>query len=296
MLIIGSHVGMSGDEMYLGSVKEALSYQANAFMIYTGAPQNTLRKSISQLKIKEALNLIEENNLSLDHIIVHAPYIVNLANPSQEKRDFAVSFLTEEIKRTDQMKIKQMVVHPGSAVGLDRDQAIRWIAEGINQIFLNTRDSKVKIALETMAGKGNEIGKTFEELKAIIDLIDHQERISICFDTCHTNDAGYDIKNDFDGVIRHFDQVIGKDKISVFHVNDSKNPMGASKDRHENFGFGHLGFDSLMKVIYHKDFTHIPKILETPYVDDLPPYKHEIEMIKNQIFDPHLLEKIKEKN
>jgi deoxyribonuclease-4 len=287
---------MSGEDMYLGSVKEALSYHANAFMIYTGAPQNTLRKSTSQLKIEEALKLLEENHISLDHIVVHAPYIVNLANPSLEKREFAISFLTEEVKRTAAMKIKQMVVHPGSAVGLNREEAIRWIAEGMNQIIENTKDLDVKIALETMAGKGNEIGKTFEELKAIIDLVNNQDRISVCFDTCHTSDAGYRIKDDFDGVMKMFDQIIGKDKISVFHINDSKNPQGASKDRHENFGFGHLGFDSLMYVIYHKDFTHIPKILETPYVEDNPPYYYEIEMIKNKVFDPDLLSKIKEKN
>jgi deoxyribonuclease-4 len=294
MLIIGSHVGMSGEDMYLGSVKEALSYKANAFMIYTGAPQNTLRKNTSQLKITEALKCIEENHISLDHIVVHAPYIVNLANPSLEKREFAISFLTEEVKRTAEMKIKQMVVHPGSAVGLDRNQAIHWIAEGINKIISNTKGLNVKIALETMAGKGNEIGKSFEELKKIIDLIEDQTRVSVCFDTCHTSDAGYDIKNDFDGVIALFDSIVGKEKISVFHINDSKNPQGASKDRHENFGFGHLGFDSLIHVIYHKEFTHVPKILETPYVDEKAPYRYEIEMIRNQTFDPNLLEKIKE--
>ncbi len=290
MLILGSHVGMSGPTMYEGSVQEALSYGANALMIYTGAPQNTLRKRLEELKIKEAFRLMNAHHLSLDHVVVHAPYIVNLANPSQEKRDFAVSFLTEEVKRTHALGAKQMVIHPGSAVGKDRDEAIVFIAEGVNQIIQNTQGMDVKIALETMAGKGNEIGRTFEELKAIIDRIHDPSRISVCFDTCHTHDAGYDVKNNFDGVIEEFDSIIGKSMISVFHVNDSKNPRGASKDRHENFGFGMIGYDALIHVIYHPDFMMIPKILETPYVEDYPPYRHEIHMIKNRVFEPKLKE------
>lgn len=295
MLKVGSHVSMAGDEMYLGSVKEALRYKANAFMIYTGAPQNTIRKNISDLKIAEAVQLMEENSLSIDDVIVHAPYIINLANPDPEKRSFATHFLTEEVKRTYAMHVLQIVLHPGSAVGGDREQAIRWIAEGVKKVIQNTKNLNVKIALETMAGKGNEIGKTFEELKAIIDLVDEPERVSVCFDTCHTHDAGYDTKDNFESVIKHFDSVIGKKYISVFHVNDSKNPIGASKDRHENFGFGFIGFDSLMKVVYHPDFMNIPKILETPYIEDKPPYLEEIEMIRNQKFNPMLVEIVKSK-
>ncbi|PKK93183.1 MAG: deoxyribonuclease IV [Tenericutes bacterium HGW-Tenericutes-6] len=291
-LKIGSHVSMSGDEMYLGSVKEALSYNANAFMVYTGAPQNTIRKKLSDLKIEEAISFMKENHLSFDNVIVHAPYIINLGNPDPEKRAFAVSFLTEEVKRTAAMQVSQIVLHPGSAVGKDRNEAIKWIAEGVKQVILNTKDLKVKIALETMAGKGNEVGKTFEELKEIMDLVNERDRVSVCFDTCHTHDAGYDIKENFDGVIKHFDEVIGKKYISVFHINDSKNPQGASKDRHENFGFGYLGFDALIKVVYHDEFKDIPKILETPYVDGHPPYKEEILMIKEKSFDPELKNKL----
>ncbi|MDO9628617.1 MAG: deoxyribonuclease IV [Acholeplasmataceae bacterium] len=296
MVKIGSHVSMSGDDMYLGSVKEALSYDANAFMVYTGAPQNTLRKRISDLRIEDAVNLMKEHNLSFDNVIVHAPYIINLANPDPEKREFAISFLTEEVKRTAAMHAKQIVLHPGSAVGGDRVLAVEWIAEGVKKVISNTRGLDVKIALETMAGKGNEIGKTFEELKAIIDLVDEKDRVSVCFDTCHTHDAGYEVKTNFDGVIKHFDEVVGKSYISVFHVNDSKNPIGAAKDRHENFGFGFLGFDSLLHVIYHQDFKDIPKILETPYVEGNPPYKEEIVMIKEKAFDPDLVLKLKSKS
>ena len=295
MLKIGSHVSMSGDDMYVGSVKEALSYQANAFMIYTGAPQNTIRKNISELKIGEAVALMKMSNLSCEHVVVHAPYIINLANPDPEKRAFAISFLTEEVKRTDQMHVSQIVLHPGSAVGKDRDQAILWIAEGINCVIENTKGSSVRIALETMAGKGNEVGKTFEELKRIIDLVHDKTRISVCFDTCHTHDAGYDVKEHFDDVIKAFDDIIGKSYISVFHINDSKNPIGASKDRHENIGFGYLGFDALTYIIYHPDFMHIPKILETPYIEGKAPYLEEIQMIKSRIFDPNLVDRIKNK-
>lgn len=292
MLIIGSHVSMKGDSMYVGSVLEAISYKANAFMIYTGAPQNTIRRSISSLRIDEALELMEKHGLQTENVVVHAPYIINLANPDPEKRAFAVSFLTEEIKRTDAMHVSQIVLHPGSAVGLDREAAVKWIAEGINQVFENTKGLNVKIALETMAGKGNEVGRSFEELRAIIDLIEDQERVSVCFDTCHTSDAGYDIKNDFEGVMKKFDEIVGKEKISVFHINDSKNPMGARKDRHENFGFGHIGFDSLIKVVYHSDFTHVPKILESPYVNDKAPYGLEIAMIRNKKFDEKLFDSL----
>ncbi|MDX9692508.1 MAG: deoxyribonuclease IV [Acholeplasmataceae bacterium] len=295
MLKIGSHVSMSGNDMYLGSVKEALSYQATAFMIYTGAPQNTIRKRLTELKIEEAVELMKASSLSFDDVVVHAPYIINLANPDPEKRAFAISFLTEEVKRTDAMHVSQIVLHPGSAVGKDREQAVLWIAEGINQVISNTIGSKVRIALETMAGKGNEVGKTFEELKSIIDLISDKRRISVCFDTCHTHDAGYHVKENFEEVISSFDQIVGKSYISVFHINDSKNECGAAKDRHENIGFGYLGFEALIKVIYHPDFMHIPKILETPYIDDKAPYLEEIKMIKSMKFDPKLVETIKNK-
>ncbi|MBE0701378.1 MAG: deoxyribonuclease IV [Acholeplasmataceae bacterium] len=292
MLRIGSHVSMSGDEMYLGSVKEALSYDANAFMVYTGAPQNTIRKNLEQLKIDEAVAWMKEKGLDFDNVVVHAPYIINLANPDPEKRAFAIRFLTEEVRRTAAMHVSQIVLHPGSAVGKDREQAIKWIAEGVNKVIENTKDLKVRIALETMAGKGNEVGKTFEELKAIIDLIENSKRVSVCFDTCHTHDAGYAIKADFAGVMQTFDKIVGKERISVFHINDSKNDIGAAKDRHENFGFGFIGFEALMTVVNHPDFEHIPKILETPYVNDNPPYKHEIEMIKKNVFNPLVLVEI----
>ncbi|MDD4468612.1 MAG: deoxyribonuclease IV [Acholeplasmataceae bacterium] len=289
-MFIGSHVSMKDPNNFLGSIEETLSYKANALMIYTGAPQNTRRKDINLLKIDEALALMKEHNLDTNHIVVHAPYVMNLANPSVEKREFAVEFLTSEIERSHRMHATQIVLHPGSAVASTVEQGISWIAEGLNQVIENTKDKPVRIALETMAGKGNEIGRTFEELKQIIDLIHDKSRVSVCFDTCHTHDSGYDIKHNFQSVIDEFDRVIGKEYISVFHINDSKNIRGARKDRHENIGFGEIGFEALMEVVYHQDFIKIPKILETPYIEENAPYKEELEMIRNNQFNPNLKE------
>lgn len=293
-LLIGSHVGMSGKEMMVASVKEAISYGANTFMIYTGAPQNTRRKDLSELNIEKALELMKENNIK--DIIIHAPYIINLANTVKEDMfGFATDFLYNEIIRTEAMGSKILVLHPGSHVGAGVDAGIEQIIKGLNIVLEEKHD--VNIALETMAGKGSEIGRSFEEISKIYDGVIHNDRLRVCFDTCHTNDAGYDIKNDFEGVIEQFDKIIGANQIAVFHINDSKNPMGASKDRHENIGFGSIGFEALNKIVHFERFSNVPKILETPYVvaDDkktYPPYKYEIEMFKNETFDEKVLDKI----
>jgi deoxyribonuclease IV len=299
-MILGSHVAMGGKDKLIQSVEEALSYNATTFMIYTGAPQNTIRSSIESLRIEEAKALLAKSPIQLDHIVVHAPYIMNLANPDPEKREFAVRFLTEEIKRTAAIGATQIVLHPGAAVGQEPKTGLDFIVEGLIQVIENTKDLAVLIALETMAGKGTELGRSFEELGYIIDHV-KSERLSVCFDTCHTHDAGYDLTN-FDAVLTEFDQYIGRDKISVLHINDSKNPRGAQKDRHENIGFGHIGFDTLYAILTHPSFQDVPKILETPYVtptqdsDDktLPPYKQEIEMIRSGVFNPQLLDLIRD--
>ncbi len=290
MLKIGSHVNMKGKEMLLGSVNEALSYGANALMIYTGAPQNTRRKAISEMLVSEAHEKMNKNNIGLENVVVHAPYIMNMANPDPNKFQFAVDFLTEEINRTYQIGARQIVLHPGAHVGIGEQDAICRIIKGLNEVITNTFDKEVFIALETMAGKGTEVGKTFEELAKIINGVTHNERLSICFDTCHTHDYGYDVKNNFDEVITHFDKIIGKDRISVFHINDSKNPSGARKDRHENIGFGHIGFKPLNNIVHLKDFQDIPKILETPYIkigdkNSISPYFDEIKNFKNKSFN-----------
>lgn len=293
---LGSHVGMSGKEMLLGSAKEAVSYGADTFMFYTGAPQNTRRKSISELNIDAAWDYLSRHQI--EEIIVHAPYIINLGNSVKpETFELAVQFLQLEIERTAACKSQTLILHPGSHVGAGTEAGIAQIIKGLNEVL--TADTPCNIALETMAGKGSEIGRSFEELAQIYDGVIHSDKLRVCFDTCHTSDSGYDIIHDFDGVIEKFDRLIGKDQIAVFHVNDSKNPSGAAKDRHANIGFGEIGFDALSYIVHHPDFTDVPKILETPYIPSptkekksYAPYKYEMEMLRRQTFYPDLSDQI----
>ena len=293
---IGSHVSMSGKDMLLGSAKEAVSYGADTFMFYTGAPQNTRRKDISELNIDAAWEYM--NTHGIDGIIVHAPYIINLGNTVKpETFSLAVEFLAKEIERTISCRSHTLILHPGAHVGAGTEAGTAQIIKGLNEVL--TADTDCVIALETMAGKGSEIGRTFEELARIYDGVTYNEKLRVCFDTCHTSDSGYDIIRRFDDVIREFDHILGKEQIAVFHINDSKNVPGAAKDRHENIGFGQIGFDALNYIVRHPDFEDIPKILETPWIpspDDrkksYPPYKHEIAMHRKGVFDPGLKEKV----
>ena len=294
-LIIGSHVSYTKDKQMLGSVIEALSYNANTFMFYTGAPQNTNRSDINPDLIELANDLMVSNGININDVIVHAPYIINPAN--DKNFDFNVEFLSQELDRVSQLGVTKMVLHPGSHVGLGIDKGIENIINTLNECI--KEDTKVIICLETMAGKGSEIGSTFEELKRIIDGVKYQDKIAVCLDTCHINDAGYDL-SDFDKVLDEFDRIIGLDKLLVLHINDSKNELGAHKDRHDNIGYGHIGFDKLINVIYNKRVDNIPKILETPYVGTslgkFAPYKLEIEMIRNKNFNNNLVEELEEIN
>ncbi|MGE7919466.1 deoxyribonuclease IV [Viridibacillus sp. NPDC093762] len=294
-MLIGSHVSMSGKKMLLASSEEAASYGASTFMIYTGAPQNTRRKPIEELNIDAGLLHMKEHGLS--NIVVHAPYIINIANTTKpEVFALGVDFLQKEIERTAAIGAKQIVLHPGAHVGAGTEIGIARIIEGLNEVL--SQDYPVQIALETMAGKGSECGRTFEELAQIFDGVKNNERLSVCFDTCHTHDAGYDIINDFDGVLENFDKTIGIDRIKVLHINDSKNVCGAAKDRHENIGFGHIGFDALNRIVHHEAFQDVPKILETPFVgtdakNKKAPYKYEIEMFRNQTFMPEKIDALR---
>lgn len=297
MLKIGSHVGMKGKEMMLGSAKEAVSYGANTFMVYTGAPQNTRRKPVEELRIDDAWEYMREHGI--EEFVVHAPYIINLANTvKKETFEIAVDFLKIELERTEAMGSHTLVLHPGSHVGAGEEAGIARIIEGLDEVM--QKDMKVKIALETMAGKGSELGRNFEQLARIYDGVKYPEHLRVCFDTCHTNDSGYLVAEQFEQVIDEFDQILGKNQIAVFHINDSKNPLGAAKDRHENLGFGTIGFDALCQIVHHPDFIEIPKILETPYVKlegtkkSYPPYKYEIEMLRSGNFDPEVQQRILE--
>ena len=285
MLIIGSHVSFTKEKQLLGSLEEALSYNANTFMFYTGAPQNTRRYEIDDELTILAKEKMLENNIDINHIIAHAPYIINLANNKEsEKYDFSIRFLQEEISRCEKLGIKNLVLHPGSHVGLGIDEGISNIIHALNIVL---EKSSVTILLETMAGKGTEIGSNFSELKKIIDGVSNKSLIGVCMDTCHLNDSGYDI-SDFDKILDEFDNIIGPSYLKCIHVNDSKNMLGAKKDRHENIGYGMIGFDNLLKVLYHEKLENIPKILETPYIGDKAPYKEEIEMIRNKTFHEFL--------
>ena len=281
---IGSHVGMAGKEMFLASVKEAESYGANVLMLYTGAPQNTRRKEIKDLNIEAGWAYAKQAGIR--EIVAHAPYIINLANTVKpETFELAVQFLEKEIRRTAAMRSHILVLHPGSALDAGAEAGIAQTVRGLNMV-LDENEDEVFIALETMAGKGSEIGRTFEEIKAIYDGVNKKERLRVCFDTCHVNDAGYDLVHDYDGVFKHFDQVIGLDQIAVFHINDSLNPLGAHKDRHANIGQGTIGFETLHRLVHDPRFMEIPKILETPWLcaegetkKTIPPYKEEIQQL-----------------
>lgn len=290
-LIIGSHVSFSRDKQLLGSVLEALSYKANAFMLYTGAPQNTKRIEIENEYTKEALKLMKENNIDISNVVVHAPYIINLANGNN--MEFNINFLKEEIKRTNELGITNIVLHPGSHVGMGVEVGIKNIVEALNSVI--TSDMKQVICLETMAGKGSEIGSNFKELKQIIDGVKNKDKIGVCLDTCHTSDSGYELEN-FNSILDEFDKIIGLDKLKVLHINDSKNSKGAKKDRHENIGLGYIGFEVLNKIVHHEKLVNIPKILETPYVSDgsskYPPYLFEIKMFREGKYNSNLINDI----
>ena len=282
MLIIGSHVGFNKDKQLLGSLEEALSYNANTFMFYTGAPQNTKRVEINDDLTKKAILKMKENNIDINNIIVHAPYIINLANNKEDdKYDFSIRFLIEEIKRCESLKIKYLVLHPGSHVGLGVDIGIKNIIFALNKVLEN--DNSVTILLETMAGKGTEVGSNFLELKKIIDGINKKELIGVCMDTCHMNDSGLDLSN-FNNVLDLFDKEIGLSYLKCIHINDSKNIIASRKDRHENIGYGTIGFSNLINIIYNERIINIPHILETPYIGEYAPYKEEIEMIRKKEF------------
>ena len=280
VLYLGSHVSMNAPDFYLGSVKEAISYGSTTFMFYTGAPQNSFRKPLSELKIAEGRMLLKEAGFDESKLVVHAPYIINAANYTREDLyEMSINTIVSELRRTAGFGCGILVLHPGSHVGMGAQNGIKALAKALDVAF-ECDGTNVKIALETMSGKGHEIGITFEEISEIIAQSNHKERLGVCLDTCHISDAGYEVK-DFDQILKEFDRVIGLDKLLVVHVNDTKNPKGAHKDRHENIGYGYLGFETLYKIVNHPLLQDVPKILETPYFNEKAPYKQEIEMLRS---------------
>ncbi len=292
-MIIGSHVGMGGKEMFLGSVKEAISYGADTFMVYTGAPQNTRRKEISELRIEEGHAMMKE--YGIEKFVVHAPYIINLGNSANaETFELAVRFLRVEIERTKAMGGCTLVLHPGSHVGEGVDAGISQIIKGLNEVL--DAETAVTIALETMSGKGSELGRSFEEMARIYDGVACNNKLRLCLDTCHLHDAGYPVREDFDRVLASLERYFPVNQVACVHLNDSVNVLGASKDRHANVGFGEIGFEALVRIANRSEFSEIPIILETPYVPregskvrEFAPYKRELQMIRDGQFDPELL-------
>jgi len=284
-LLIGSHVDMAAPDYLVGAVKASVAQGASTMMIYTGAPQNSIRKPIEAMKIEEGLSLLQAAGIDPQTVVVHAPYIINLGNTLKEDTyQIGKTFLTRELQRVSQMGFSMLVLHPGAHVGAGSKAALDKIVEGLDAV-LKDDGTNVSIALETMAGKGTEVGITFEEIQYIIEHSSYPHRLGVCLDTCHIHDAGYDVK-DVEGVLDTFDRVIGLNKLLVVHINDSKNPKGAKKDRHDNLGYGYIGFETLLAYVHHPRLAHLPKILETPYLGDLPPYKEEIAMLKQHKFIP----------
>lgn len=295
-LFLGSHLSLNSPSFYLGTVERAYEWGENAFMFYTGAPQSTKRVPTSSLRIEEGRTFLKEKGFDESKIVVHAPYIINLANPlKEETRELAKRFLLEELKRVSDFHLHKLVLHPGSSVGESEEEGIRYIIEGLNEV-LDKDDTDVMICLETMAGKGSEIGSSFSELKAIVDGIKKQDRIGICLDTCHINDAGLDI-SDVSGTLSRFDKVLGLNRLEVIHLNDSKNERGSHKDRHENIGYGTIGYETLEKWVLEPRLASIPKILETPTIlsgkETLFPYQTEIRMLRANHYEPNWRENLK---
>lgn len=273
-ILLGSHVGFKSPDYMVGSVNETLSYNANCMMVFTGPPQNFNRKEIDLDNVKQSLELLANNNVDKSNIIVHAPYLINLCSDKEATRKLGIEKLELEVTRTGLIGSNKIVLHPGSSLTLDRNVAIKYIADGINQVYKKVNNGVI-ICLETMAGKGTEVGKTFEEIKQIMDLIEDKNRIGVCLDTCHIHEGGYDISN-VDKILDEFDKIIGLQHLLVIHLNDSKNDIGAHKDRHENIGLGKIGFNVLCDWVHNNRIANVPKILETPYYQDKPIYKQEI--------------------
>jgi len=298
VMYLGSHVSFN-EKQLVGCIEQSILYGANTFMFYSGAPQNTIRRKIDLDLLEDAKKMMKDYQFNSEKIICHAPYIINLANKKDlEKWQFYCDFLRKEIERCEMLGISNLVLHPGTATGMEKIEAIANIIEGLNKVLEN--NTTVRILLETMAGKGSEVGSNIEELKQIYDGINKKENIMFCLDTCHLNDSGIDLSA-FSTYLEQFEQVFGLSKIGCIHINDSKNEIGAKKDRHANFGMGTIGFETLMNIILDKRLRDVPFILETPYVKEFesdkkriyPPYKFELEMIKNYHFNPNFLEDIR---
>lgn len=256
--------------------KEALQIGANTFAFFTRNPRGGKSKALDTEDIGKFLEIAKENNFG--RLVAHAPYTLNPCSKDKKVRDFAYIAMSEDMERMEHTPGNFYNFHPGSHVGQGIEAGIEMIADLLNQI-LKPEQSTI-VLLETMAGKGSEVGSRFEELAAIIDKVELKDKIGVCMDTCHVSDAGYDIINDLDGVLEEFDRIVGLDKLYAMHINDSLNPMGAHKDRHAKIGEGHLGVETIVNVITHPKLKHVPFILETP--NELEGYAAEIALLRSE--------------
>jgi deoxyribonuclease-4 len=280
---LGSHLSLCAPEFYLGTCEKAVSLHENAFMFYTGAPQNTRRSPTSSLRIPEGRAFLKAHDFDESKIVVHAPYIINLGNKANgDIYLLAQQFLSQEIKRVQDFGLSLLVLHPGSSVGASKEFGIASVSEGLNNVLKDVEG--VTICLETMAGKGSELGSNFEELAAIFARLDHPERCGVCLDTCHINDAGMDVSKPSE-ILDHFDQILGLSRLKVIHLNDSKNERGSHKDRHENIGYGTIGFPVLSSWVEEPRLQNVPKILETPAFEEKETWGKEVEMLRNGHFE-----------
>lgn len=273
MLTIGCHLSTSKGFEAMG--KDALSIGANTFQFFTRNPRGSKAKDINPKDVEGLLKIMKENNFG--KLVAHAPYTLNPCSDKPQTREFAKIVMEDDLKRMEYLPHNYYNFHPGSHVGQGVEVGIQYIVDLLNDIL--KPEQTTTVLLETMAGKGTEIGRRFEELKQILDGVNQPDKIGVCLDTCHIYDAGYDIVNDLDGVLEEFDRIIGLDKLYAIHLNDSKNPFKSHKDRHEKIGEGNLGLDTIVKVINHPNLRHLPFNLETP--NELEGYAKEIEILKN---------------
>ncbi|AEJ42985.1 deoxyribonuclease IV [Alicyclobacillus acidocaldarius] len=269
-ILLGANVSVAGTGL-LAAVEETISYGANTFMIYTRSNRGGKARPIETFHRDEGLALMREHGIH--DPVVHLSYLVNLASPKPETRQYGMDVLREEIERVEYLGFRYIVMHPGSHVGEGESFAIRQIADALNEIL--TGDESLWLCLETMAGDGSKVGNSLEEIADIISRVKHEDRLGVCIDTCHNYSYGYDVVNDFDGFLAEFDRVLGLNRLKVVHINDSKHPFGSRKDRHANVGEGTLGLEALKRIVHHPALKGIPQILETPEGK----YKEEIDLL-----------------
>ncbi len=272
MLTIGAH--LSASKGYTAMLKQAQEIGANTFQFFTRNPRGGSAKDIDENDVNTFLELMKSEGFPV--ILAHAPYTLNCCSAKPETIEFAVNTFADDLRRMEYTPNQLYNFHPGSHVGQGEEKGIELIADALNKVLFE--DMTTTVLLETMAGKGSEVGKTFEELRAIIDRVELSDKLGVCLDTCHVNDAGYDIVNDLDGVLDEFDKVIGLDRLKAIHLNDSKNPLSAHKDRHEKIGEGYIGLEAIERIINHPKLRNLPFFLETP--NELDGYAREIEILR----------------